>query len=702
MSQDPGTAEREKWRLSSKFLAGDYILESDSVEAYEELARRGGDLEIARQKISEKYEGNAGIANRLASWLELAGGDPEEIIGSVVGSHLTNGTFQVKLADQAFTSISGSDKGPSLAFLNAVARSDRWWPYVKTLGATGRSGSVLLEALRHLHSASDDAAECCNTPKRCLDVIKTSLEKLMTKPVVTDADINAFHDLAVESATYDELTLVIWLRVLGDAAVDSQNVAVKSLLRRCSQLIREKAVQRAVEVGHASEQDALAFVTRVGILIDTHAAGIAVPPGLLTDLWSVVSARADGKPTPATALKNVDTHFAPLRPAKSLDEADDVASEDEEPQEVSEIPDSKRAAYLGMLARPEVMKCMWKKLFVQSVRAPKGPFNVKADVDEPVRNCLCMLLALAAVFLRQSNGVFQSMTAMTASPTVLPIEGMAQRRAVRELEDQLLTCVVVCEHLYPNVPARRFDDLLSSLPSLPVKTDEPKTTLRARLKEGIFKSSVVAYGVVMWAREGLLTKIDPDKLAKSCVNYLELLELVAEQYPLWRDEIIELYADAYGHQIWAKTDADRNLSQESKLRGFYGNALQSMVRLRCATRVVELYRTRFAGSDAIDTSDVRTFVSGLVQIVSGRCSPPFAAALLRLLATPRVAEVFRNAPTVQAAQKSHADALSRIRKIVSELPTEMAANSDATLLERVRKLYGLTSEHGPGAGQQRS
>lgn len=696
--------EARKKELMDTLKSVDSVLETNGVDAYEEYGRLGGELLDAQEWMCNNFEGIGGIANKLASWVEVAGGKPDTVIEKVIGAHLTNGSFQTKLADQAFVNMTEAESQALPALLNGIARSDKWWPYVKKLVAKGGVSSPLLEALRQHHSINDPAVAGAHTPARCLEVIKKTLEALMIKPVLRDADIREFYDASMAAATYDELTLVIWLRVLNEVSQDAKDEGFKVMLRRCMQDIRAKAVERAIEVGNASEYDALSLVTRLGILIDTHSAGVAVPERVMNDLWVLISVKDDEKRPGSTtgvvppALQNINGLFAPLRPEKCLGTDNEVVVEDDAVVEVSKIPNKARTAYLEMLCRPEVMKCIWKKLFVQSVRAPHVDSAIKADVNEDVRNCLCMLLSLATVFLRHKNDKASQREGGTLS-LPLPIERLNERKEARKLEDNLLACVAVCEHLHPACRVRFFEDpFTNAFPAASVKAGTKALSCRVRLREGISESSVIAYGIVLWARDGLLTKIDLSKLLKSCVIYLELLEVVAEKYPLWREEIISLYADAYAHQIWPnKDDPHRNHAREMKLRGYYGNALQSMVRLRCATRVVNLYRERFAENDIIDAADVRTFVCGLVSLVNGQCSSTFGTALLRLLATPRVARVFAHKPTVLSALKMWTEGKTRIQHLLSEMTPPTTADRDpslddsdgATLLQNVKNLYGV-------------
>jgi hypothetical protein len=668
-------AQRKKQEaLLAKLHAPDSVLEPGTVDAYEEFVAMGGDANEAHAAMANSFLGVAGMANDVAKWLRTAGGDPDETVKEVVGAHLTDGTFQVRTADQAFALMSASDAGPP-AFINEVSRSPAYYEFVARLAARTAGSSALLEELRRRRSVTAGNASSVHSPEACVRAIVSAFEALMGKPVLQDADLVRFYEDCAVSATFDELTLVTWLRVLAEVGAKEEDPAVKALVRRCSQEIRVRAKAQAMKVANVAEHEALSFVTRLGVLIDSHAAGTMVPDGVLSDLWMVVSARGEGKTATKRAVENLTQLFAPLRPAAAAGGAGGdggvvVAEGDDVVVEVSPIPDDRRAAHLGMLCEPEVMECMWRKLFTPPAGAAPG---VKPDVDESVRDCMCMLLALASVHAEHRGD-----PSAPSSATLLPIDREAERKEVRALEDGLRKSVMICEDLYPGVMARRFVD---------PKCDP---TRLQRLKAGIEQSPVIARGIVLWAREGLLRGNDPSVLVVSSLSYLYLLEAAAERYPLIRRDVVEIYADTYAHEMWSKTAAGRIPKMEMELRHNCGRALLSMLRLRCASHVVDLYRERFTCGDAIDLSYLRAFMTDLMGAITGPYSRPFITSVLRLLDAERMAAAFRNEEAVERRKHNKSkdgSGLFHIRQFFEEVAG--AKGVEASLVNRVRAKYKL-------------
>lgn len=688
-------------------------MESCATRQYEEYKSLGGDPQDAQQAMIESFRGKAAIANKLSSWVKDAGGDPDAIIERVVGSQFAK--FQITTADNNYVVMMGEESdGDDAArdFLDHVSRSNKWWPHLENFRRELKASSPLLESLRQNRNLAGPIVSGARTPERCVLFIRKCLEDLMNKAVLQDSDIHAFYETAKDAAAYDELALVLWLSTLNEIGKEASDKAFKSMLRRCAQEIRFAAVQRAVDAGRASEYDALCFVTRLGMVIDASSAGTSVSTSDISDLWAVVAVKPDGivpfprakvegrpRSSVETSMNHVNRMFSPFRSrARHVEEDAMIVTE------VSPIEDKDRLAYLEMLARPEVMTCIWRNLFVQYVRAPNSVVGVKPSVNNEIRNCLCMLMALATVYLRHRN---------EPSSAALPLEKRSERDEARELEDNLVECVAVCEFLLPGCRQRLFDmDVTKSVRM--VHVDEAAAdaeagageaaaavvTCKMRLMKGVSQSSAIAYGIIMWAREGLLTNIVPENLKRTCLSYLEVLEAVAEKYVFWRDEILSLYADAYAHQIWERTSPDRHMQIESQLRLWYGTALISMVRLRCATRVVDVYRTRFAEhADLIDRAQVRTFVCTLLRVVRGACAPAFAVALLRLLHSPTVADVLRGGgarkvtlPIAAAIDAARDD----VRRILASMPgaldtaaldRALGLPAGVTLLDSVRKEY---------------
>jgi hypothetical protein len=451
------------------------------------------------------------------------------------------------------------------------------------------------------------------TPEKFVAGFVKLIENLVIRDTVSEEELLKFYDLAARRATYDEITLAVSLRLLAEIERTVHDQAMKNMLRRCAQEIRIFAVRIMVDVGRIPEDIALQFSARLAIAVDAAAAGVAVPKGVLSALTSLVSVEK------AKAKTNFNQEVDTLNVAykKYLAVEDDM-------DEIVVVSDEHRVAHIAVLCHPEIYFAMTRKLFVQSARAPSAIPGQHVSPNDSVRDCFCMLVALATVALMNKNGkVVRSASGSGFSPEL----DSDSRAAERNLHKLLRECVVLLEQLV-GVYLRVFKK-------------ESSAEMRL-LKDGIEQSGVVAHGIVLWAREGLLTNVDSGRLLYNAVYYLELLEYVADRHPLLREDVLSLYADAYAHELWPdKTDPLRRADTEKTLRSYFSSALTSMLRLRMATRTVALYRSRFVTSE-IDPMYKRRFLEGVLRTVAPPYAATFAVELLELIAAPAMVDANRD------------------------------------------------------------
>jgi hypothetical protein len=86
----------------------------------------------------------------------------------------------------------------------------------------------------------------------------------------------------------------------------------------------------------------------------------------------------------------------------------------------------------------------------------------------------------------------------------------------------------------------------------------------------------------------------------TAIKYLALLEYGAERHVTMREDVLKVFADAYGHQLYGKNDVKRAVDFEVRLRNLDGETLVCLPRLRMATKVVQVYRTRFTDDENVD------------------------------------------------------------------------------------------------------
>lgn len=592
----------------------DSILETATTEAYARYIQNGGDAATAKGIISDKYEGIADMVNLASSWVDLAGGDGDALVDQAVKKLLLS-SFSVTRADAAFTASTQSDEPPP-AFLDELNRSATWKPVIQEMKEKHKS-SALFYHLRQRDGMTDADAAHLATPESFVAGFVQLIESLVSRQNVKAEDLYKFYDVAKRRATYDETTLAVSLRLLAEVALKVEDRHMKDLLRRCAQEIRLYAKQAMVQVANHNEQVALQFTTRLAMIFDAHSTGVPIPKGLLSAICTIVSTdQSKVKRDIGVNKEEVDMVTRVYAPLCAEDDVMDV--------DAPVVSNSQRAAYIDMLCHPEIFSPMIEKLFVQSVRAPNEPPGRKAPVDTNLRNCLCLLLALATVRISQQC-IPTSLTPDESSTKQTLTGTSAEKKAMRDLNQTLRDCVQVCEDLHPGCWSRQF-----------VKGTGVQT-----LRDGIDTSPVIGKGVVLWAREGLLKDVDPSKLVKTAIHYLELLELVADRHAALRNDTMMVFADAYGFQLWAKNDVNRRLDIEEKLRTLYGKGFISLFRMRQATSVTKLYRERFAGDDAIDKSYLRTFVADVMNTIAPTYSAPFAAELLELVAHKRIMDAVK-------------------------------------------------------------
>lgn len=613
----------------------DGVLESGTADAYSRFIRSGGDAKHANALLSEKYEGIADMVNLASSWVDLAGGDGNALIDEAVKKLLMT-SFSVTRADTAFTVCTQGDEPPP-AILDELNRSSTWKPVIQDLKAKHKSSSLFYH-LRQRDGMTDSEAAHLATPEKFIAGFVQLIDNLASRETIKAEDLHRFYDIAKRRATYDETTLAVSLRLLSEIGRAVSDPQMKDLLRRCAEEIRLYAKQTMVEVANHSEYVALQFTTRLAMIFETRTAGVTAPRGLLSAMCAVVSTdKAKLKKGVEAYKEEIDTITRVYSPLRAEDDVMDV--------DAPIVSDNHRAAYIDMLCNPEIFSGIVEKLFVQSVRAPNELPGRKAPVDTTTRDCLCMLLAMATV------KICENCTSRLGAGVTLPEKAQnsisSEKKAMRRLEETLRECVHVCEELYPGCWVRQF----------------VKGTAVQTLKAGIETSPVIGRGIVLWAREGLFKDPDPSKLAKTAIHYLELLELVADRHPALRQDVMLVFADAYGYHLWVKSDVNRRVDVEEKLRTLYGKGLISLFRLRYATAVVKLYRKRFAGDESIDKSYLRTFITDTMNTIAPTYSAPFSAELLELLGHKRIIDAVKANPTVSRQVMEFVDCTKDYPKI---------------------------------------
>jgi hypothetical protein len=581
--------------------AEDSVLEPRTVDAYNRFVQAGNLEDEAKEIICESYEGMADIVNLAISWVDLAGGDGDAIVDEAVKQQLVT-SFSPDRADAAFLAATASEWPPA-PFLDELNRSSTWQPVVQEL-ANKHKGSSLLYHMKQRDGFSALDAAIADSPEKFIASFVQLIEGLASRASVTEDDLRAFYDVARQRAAYDENTLVLSLRLLAEVARVVQDPNMKAMLRRCAQEIRMFARENMSQVANVPDHIALQFSTRIAIALESHSAGVTVSKGVLSALAAILSSdKAKAKKLIGGFKEEIhmlNRIYEPLMQDELTLEANVSLTHTV----------AQRDATVQSLCHPEVFYGMLRMLFVHSVRSPNAETGRKAPVDETLRNCLCMMVALATVAIR--NRSYPDPTRDNSDA--------AYRADVRKFESDLRNCVQCCENLFPGCARKAFDK------GSPLQT----------LQNGIDASPAIAYGVIQWAQEGLLRDPEPLTLVRTAVKYLALLEYVA--HVTLREDVLKVFADAYGHQLYAKNDLKRVVDFEVRLRNLYGEALVCLLRLRMATKVVQVYRVRFAEDDNLDRSFLRKFVGDVLKIVAPPYSAPFAAALLSLLSNQRVVD----------------------------------------------------------------
>lgn len=728
MALPPGAPVAGAGKLAV-LCAPDSMFENGTAEAYSEFLKAGGTVSEANQSLVESFHGLPMMVNTLSRWTDMVGGNSSETVNNAIGT-LFRENFQVRTADRAFDRILKNGDGTDTIsvpsprsnarmmpdFLTQVAKAEQWQ---KIAEDPKFRSSVLVEQLRQFSGMTDEAVGWVQSPEGCVKSFSDLLDELIRKSTITADDLRHFYKVVADRATYDENTMTLTLRVIAGIRNEASDGDLKQMLRRCSQEVCNKAVQKAVANHGLTEGEAAKFTFTIATRVEIDASGVRVPDSLLADLWAVSTvkssvARKSAVVVDKEAVKRIQELYGAFR----VRDADG----DEEVLEISKIGESDRPTYLSALCNPYMLRCMDKKLFVQSFRAPYAEAGNAAPFNSEERGCLCMLVALAYTFqvMREPGGDGTSVGSWDS----------AERQRARKLEDILLLCVKSCAALYPQCWGRTFTETAETKETAAketaakataakettakekaakeatakgtaaketvaaMETAEAKETAEANethiavLRRGIEESLVVARGVVLWAREGLLSNPKPERLRTSAPWYIELLELVAERYVVLRHDVQEVFFDVYEHDLWNKTDAMRNSGMEEVIRRFYGKALVSLLRLQMGTDMINTYREKFASKNGVmEALYLREFVAEVVELISEPFSVPFAEALLGLLGEERVIGAFR------ALEKKGDPKLNVVKERVESFVKSCVAmvNLDphsVGLAQRVRAAYG--------------
>lgn len=613
----------------------------------------------AAHALSRRYLGTPTLANKLSEALALAGGRPDTVLKDVVASTLAGSGFDLATADEAFASACAKDEGFDLSF--GAAEGD-WGSVFDVLrerdGAAVRRGAVaspVLERVRMEFERSGGGVEMFESAEVQMEDIKGRIEKLREGLEM---------EQCVESATWDEVRMMVWLGALHKAE-ESGGTGMK-LLRKCRDKIRVIAAQKAVEQAREkgrSEVRAFEYVSQMAAAVEGEN-NVDVVSAILVDIFSVIVA---GEKQGADATLRVSELFAWIREPEPSSEGvggDSAGDDEDEVREVREagvvVPEQHRDVLLKIIARPEVMALIWRKLFVRSAREAEGqPVSVPEAVNEPLRDCLAKLLALAAVYSRRLAEGFASSNVSPATGSDLPaarapsspLDSTEERNQVCALESMISSCAAVCSFLPPGSAAKGISGRTKRLAPMAGPLLCGKTCSEV-LRDGIGKSEVLARGVLLWAREGLLEAKIGSRLARACLQYLIVLDCVAERWSSLRGDVLSVYADAYG-RVWAKeTDFGVGQKFEGTFARYFGKALVSMIRFQCGIQVLDLFRGRFVVRDNIAFAHLRTFVTELTSSLGLPLSASFEKALIALLTSGRVVAAFSQDPASSESENS--------------------------------------------------
>lgn len=575
----------------------DAILSDDIDQQLSTYLGTHDDPKEAADKLQESYEGIPDMIRALVEWSNLYTDGNANLQQAVETVLLEHEQTIIPRLDEALATTERS-----LPVVTEITASKRWNNVVSSMAARNKESTLhnLLTRETRLSQAGINQ-DVLATPETFIDAIKAQFTKLFAedKPVTDEELLNLYNRVSA-LCTYDECSTIMSLRMFNLLSRDAETPFMRGLYRRIGQEVRKEAVRVMTAANILSENMARHYITRLAFVTDCVVANVTMRKPVVDSLLSLFGGNDRSiRRRYETETKILRSVYGGLLGDLGLREGDGEVVEAIEEFHCSV---EEKVVLIKMLCHVEVFEDLVKALFSHKHRT-----NLDGNPDIPKRDCLCLLLAYAGVFICKDDREVPEMLADEMAKGTL-------RTEIKDSFEHIRKVAAVCEELKPGCP-------LFAMKGRPIDV----------LLEGV-KSPLIARGVLMWAQEGLEGGSEVRALLVTAPTHLAFLEAIAEKHPVLQGDVLEVIRSAFMRDY-----SDLDIVQAEELRDMFTKTITGLVRIQMAPQIVHMFQTSWADNERVDLAHLRHFVNGLLEVISPPFSRVFATNVVELLKNARVA-----------------------------------------------------------------
>ncbi|CAN8064695.1 unnamed protein product [Agarophyton chilense] len=577
------------------FKQVDAILDENIEEKLRSFASAGGDLTEACEALSQSYEGLPDMLRLLLDWINSYGNGAQVLEKAFNTVITTNEANIIPKLDDALTESDAKE------FLTMVISSDKWSSVISDM-ASRHKKSLLYEMLMR-EKRLKDADLSLNTVKSSGEFVKALQEHFSiffgSAAGQTCASVEALFTKVIALCSYDEHTLIVGTRFLCYMSRNAQKPLTRGVYKRVGEEVRKAVVGRAKKSTSISEQQKKYEVFRIFAMIDSAVAGAAINRSVVDALVMILE-KGDTEQNFEKEIGTLGGVYGFL--------FGDVGVTDMETDGQSIIDTTldfsinSKAFCIELLCHTEIVEGLMNAIFSHHHRSyitDKIP-NIRK------RECLVLLLMYIEMFRTMPE---QDIRALLCNSSLRE----SFRNSLKLGMERINTVVAACEACPPGTPWFKM-----------------KRGIASTLADAVSNSSM-AYGVFIWACEGLKGSSDARALIKTAPKHLAFLQAVAENHIQLRPKILDAV-----HEAFVRNYEGLDITQIEDMRDMYVNYIISLARVQMAPEVVDAFFEKWAGDERVDKAHLRRFVAGLLDTISLPFSKDLEQKFARMVEHKRV------------------------------------------------------------------
>eukprot|EP00178_Gracilaria_changii_P006385 TRINITY_DN20_c0_g1_i2.p1 TRINITY_DN20_c0_g1~~TRINITY_DN20_c0_g1_i2.p1 ORF type:complete len:607 (+),score=95.77 TRINITY_DN20_c0_g1_i2:232-2052(+) len=560
----------------------DAILDEGIEERLKSFASAGGDLTEACEALSQSYDGYPDMLRLLVEWIDLYGNGTEVLEKAFQTVILSNEANIIPKLDDSLA------KPDAKEFLTTLVSSDRWGPVMSDMASRHKT-SLLYDTLmreKRLKDA-DLSLDSAASEQVFLKAMKEQFSIFFGSSAgQSSVSLQNLFARIKALCSYDEHTLVVGTRFLCHMSRHAKQPLTRGVYKRVGEEVRKAVVENAISSTSVDEQEKKYEIFRLFAMIDAAVAGADINRSLVDSLANILASGSKTKSfqKEITTLTSVYGFLlGDIGMSEFSNDGDSVMDT------TFQYSVTEKLFCIELLCHMEIVEGIMNAIFSHRHRS----YTIDGAPNADKRKCLVLLLAYIEMFKTMPEK---------------DIRGVLDRPSLRETirnnikseAERINTVVAACEACPPGTPWFKM-----------------KRGIAKTLVDSV-KNPLMAYGVYVWACEGLKGSSDARALIVTAPKHLAFLQAVAETHIQLRPKILDAV-----HEAFVRDYEGLDITEIEDMRDMYIKYIISLTRIQMAPDVVDAFFEKWAGDERVDMAHLRRFVSGLLDTIS----LPFSAAL---------------------------------------------------------------------------